>query len=399
VPVQPRILVINSGSSSLKYSVIDLGSKSALANGIAERLGTPDACIEFTGPTGHKQTASIPRADHGNAAKRAIELLASAELGNITAIGHRVVHGGEYFRQPTRISPDVLAKIDHLADLAPLHNPSAAKGIRIVTQLFPQTPQVAVFDTAFHQTLPEYAFHYAIPFELYQKYRIRRYGFHGTSHHYVGMQAAERLGQPFDQVQLLSAHLGNGCSATAIRLGRSVDTTMGLTPSEGLVMGTRSGDVDPSLHAYLQEKTGMSLTEITEILTRRSGLLGVSGIGNDMRTVLAAADQGNSRAQLAVELFCYRLGRALLGLSAGLTSIDALIFTGGIGENSPRIRRTTLNYLAILHPSLQSVWNDQNGKNSHGRITSGEGLVCLVIPTNEELMIAQQTFSCIDSAN
>jgi acetate kinase len=397
VPTEKQILVINSGSSSLKYSVIDLARNSVLVNGLAEQLGTAEACFEFSGPTGEKQTQSVPHADHETAVNRVIELLASTAIGEMTAIGHRVVHGGEYFHQAVRIDPDVLEKIDQLADLAPLHNPSAAKGIRVAAQLFPETPQVAVFDTAFHQTLPEHAFHYAIPFDLYQKYRIRRYGFHGTSHQYVSLEAAKRLGKPLDQVQLLSAHLGNGCSATAIRFGKSIDTTMGLTPSEGLVMGTRSGDVDPSLHSYLQNKTGMSLTEITEMLTRQSGLLGVSGISYDMRTVIGGVDQGNSRANLAVELFCYRLARALLGLIAGLTEIDALIFTGGIGENSPRIRQITLNHLAILRPMLQPAWNDQNGQTSSGRITTGEGLLCLVIPTNEELMIAQQTLSCIET--
>ena len=290
------------------------------------------------------------------------------------------------------VTESVVRRIEELADLAPLHNPASVQGIRVATELFPDKPQVVVFDTAFHQTLPDYAFHYAIPYEYYEKYRIRRYGFHGTSHHFVTLQAAKLIGKPFDEAQFISAHLGNGCSAAAIRNGRSVDTTMGLTPLEGLMMGTRSGDVDPSLHLYLQEKEQRSLRDITEeILTRRSGLLGISGVSHDMRSVIAAADEGNQRARLAIEMFCYRLARSILGLTASLSSIDALIFTGGIGENSAPVRARVLTHLAILHPELDQNLNENHGKGADGRITSRSGLLCLVIATNEELMIARET--------
>ena len=285
-----------------------------------------------------------------------------------------------------------MRRIEELADLAPLHNPAGVQGIRIATELFPDKQQVAVFDTAFHQTLPPHAFHYAIPYEYYEKYRIRRYGFHGTSHHFVVLQAAKRIGKPIEETQFISAHLGNGCSATAVRHGQSVDTSMGLTPQEGLVMGTRSGDVDPNLHLFLQEKEDHSLREITEMLTRKSGLLGVSGVSHDMRFVIAAAAEGNKRARLAVDLFCYRLARSVLGLAAALSSIDALIFTGGIGENSAAIRAQVLTHLAILHPELDQKLNETHGKGADGRITrSDRALLCLVIPTNEELMIARET--------
>jgi acetate kinase len=385
------ILVINNGSSSLKFSVLDPKSEAVLSSGIAERIGTEQGRLKLIDLEQVKQEEKLPLADHRSALLRVIEILSKSERFDCKAIGHRVVHGGEYFREPVVVTDSVVQKIEELANLAPLHNPPNALGIRVAAELFQGKPQVAVFDTAFHQTLPPYAFHYAIPYEYYEKYRIRRYGFHGTSHHYVTLEAARRLGKPFDRMQFISAHLGNGCSATAVKNGRSVDTTMGLTPLEGLVMGTRSGDLDPSLPLFLQQREGLTLEEITDMLTRKSGLLGVSGVSHDMRTVIAAATEGYSRAQLAIDLFCHRLARAILGLAASLSSIDALIFTGGIGENNALIRAKVLDHLAILNPAIDPKLNDQNGKLSNGQITTGLGLLCLVIPTNEELMIARET--------
>ena len=385
---QSHILVINNGSSSLKFSVLDPKSETVLSSGLGERIGTEECYLKLSDLEKEKHEEKLPLADHRAALLRVIEILSKNGRFDCKAIGHRVVHGGEYFREPVLITEDVVQKIEELAILAPLHNPAHVLGIRVAAELFPGKPQVAVFDTAFHQTLPPYAFHYAIPYEYYEKYRVRRYGFHGTSHHYVTLEAARRLGKPYDQLQFISAHLGNGCSATAVKHGRSVDTTMGLTPLEGLVMGTRSGDVDPSLLLFLQQREGLRLAEIIEILTRKSGLLGVSGVSHDMRSVIAAADDGNPRAQLAIDLFCHRLGRAILGLAASLTSIDGVIFTGGVGENSAFIRDKVLSHLAILHPEIDPKLNEQHGKQSNGRITSGSGLLCLVIPTNEELMIA-----------
>ena len=389
---QSPILVINNGSSSLKFSVLDPKSEALLSSGIAERIGTEQGLLKLIDLEQVKYEEMLPGADHRSALLRVIEILSKKGRFDCRAIGHRVAHGGEYFRDPVLVNDSVLQKIEELAALAPLHNRAHALGIRVAAELFPGKPQVAVFDTAFHQTLPAYAFHYAIPYEYYAKYRIRRYGFHGTSHHYVTLEAARRLAKPYGQTQFISAHLGNGCSATAVKNGQSVDTTMGLTPLEGLVMGTRSGDVDPSLLLFLQEREGLSLAEMVDMLTKKSGLLGVSGVSHDMRSVITAADDGNARAKLAIDLFCYRLGRAILGLASSLTSIDAVIFTGGVGENSAFIRSKVLDHLALLHPKIDAKLNDQNGKNSNGQITAMDsGLLCLVIPTNEELMIARET--------
>jgi acetate kinase len=385
------ILVINSGSSSLKFSLLDVKSEAVIASGIAERLGTPEAFLKFSAKSSKDICERLPNADHRAALRRVIDRLSTLAVSEVDAIGHRIVHGGEYFQDAVLIDDEVLKRIEALSDLAPLHNPPGAQGIRIASELFPNKPQVAVFDTAFHQTLPPHAFHYAIPTEFYAKYRVRRYGFHGTSSQYVASELARRLRRSIEELQIIAAHLGNGCSATAVKQGKSVDTTMGLTPLEGLMMGTRSGDVDPSLHLFLHQKKSLSLEEVTDLLTRKSGLLGVSGVSHDMRSVIEAIELGNQQARLALDLFCYRLARAILGLAAGLERIDALIFTGGIGENSSVVRSKTLQHLAILHPEIDQGWNEQNGQDSNGRITKGVGLACFVIPTNEELMIARQT--------
>jgi len=386
-----HILVINSGSSSLKFSLLDVQSESAIASGIAERLGTKEASLNFSANSAEKVGEALPNADHRAALRRVVDHIWALVPHEVDALGHRIVHGGEYFRDAVIVDDEVIKRIEELSDLAPLHNPPGAQGIRVASELFPEKPQVAVFDTAFHQTLPPQAFHYAIPPEFYSKYRVRRYGFHGTSNQYVTQELARRVGRPLTELQVLTAHLGNGCSATAVKQGKSVDTTMGLTPLEGVVMGTRSGDVDPSLHLFLHEREGLSLREITDILTRKSGLLGVSGVSQDMRSILQAIDSGNDRARLAVDLFCYRLARALLGLAAGLERIDGLIFTGGIGEHSAIIRARTLKHLQILRPEINETWNEQHGQESNGRITEETGLACFVVPTNEELMIARQT--------
>jgi acetate kinase len=276
-------------------------------------------------------------------------------------------------------------------ELAPLHNPANLLGIELARRRFPALAQVAVFDTAFHQTLPPKAYVYALPYELYERHRVRRYGFHGTSHSYVAAQAARHLGRPLTELQLVTAHLGNGCSACAIKNGRSVDTTMGFTPLEGLVMGTRSGDIDPNLHQFLVEQTGRSLHEVTELLNRQSGLLGLSGVSNDMRTLLDLR-QGNPRAALAVDVFCYRLAKALLAMAAALDRIDALVFTGGIGEHAAPVRAETLAQLAVLGPIVDAALNATAGAKTRGRITTTDSrLLALVIPTNEELVIARET--------
>jgi acetate kinase len=392
-----QILVINSGSSSLKFSVLEVQSESVLASGIAERLGTTEALLKFTDTGGKKVEEPLSNADHRAALRRVVDHLRTVLPNEVDAVGHRIVHGGEDFRDAVIVDDEVVKRIEELSDLAPLHNPPGAQGIRLAWELFPRKPQVAVFDTAFHQTLPPHAFHYAIPPRFYSKYGIRRYGFHGTSNQYVAAELARRLDRPLSELQLLTAHLGNGCSATAVKQGSSVDTTMGLTPLEGVVMGTRSGDVDPSLHLFLQEREGLKLGEITDLLTRESGLLGVSGVSHDMRSILQAMDTGNARAALAVDLFCYRLARALLGLAAGLERIDGLIFTGGIGENSAVIRARVLKHLRILRPEISERWNELHGRGNNGRITEETGLACFVVPTNEELMIARQTAAVVSA--
>ena len=381
-----NVLVVNCGSSSLKFALIEPESGAVVHRGLAERLSSNQASLTFDGAPG-VQVASP--AGHVEALDQVL-----AHLGGQVpaAVGHRVVHGGEAFSDSVLIDARAIEKIEQCAELAPLHNPANLAGIRAARLRFPELPQVAVFDTAFHQTLPPRAFVYAVPYELYERYKLRRYGFHGSSHRYVASEAALRLGRPLEQLELVTAHLGNGCSACAIQGGRSVDTTMGLTPLEGLVMGTRSGDVDPNLHLFLGERLGLGLSEITSLLNRESGLLGLSGSSNDMRALLALREQGDLRAELAIDVFCYRLAKAILGLGAALERIDALVFTGGIGEHAAFVRARTLGLLRLLGAKLDPELNLQHGVDSKGRVTASDsGLLALVVPTNEELVIARET--------
>jgi acetate kinase len=379
------VLVINCGSSSLKFAVIEPQSGHVGHHGLAERLGTASADWVIDDAPSEALPAG---ADHGVALDRILERV-SGDL--IVAVGHRVVHGGERFSESVLLNDEVTAQIDACTPLAPLHNPANLLGIREARARFPGLPQVAVFDTAFHHGMPAKAFHYAVPYEWYERHGLRRYGFHGTSHRFVAEEAAQRLGRPLAELMLVTAHLGNGCSACAISEGKSVDTTMGLTPLEGLVMGTRSGDVDPNLHEFLATQSGLSLAQITELLNKKSGLLGLSGESNDMRTLLEARERGSARAGLAIEVFCYRLAKAVLGLGAGLERIDALVFTGGIGEHAAEIRAQTLRQLRVLGANVDDELNADHGRGSDGRIThKGSGLLALVVPTNEELVIARE---------
>jgi acetate kinase len=386
--VGSAVLVINSGSSSLKFSLIDGNREEVLVQGLAEALGSADAVLHVARPDQAKETRAIPGAHHSQAMAAVLEVI---EEFHIAAVGHRVVHGGEAFSESVLIERETLAAIRACVPLAPLHNPANLAGIEAAMERFPTLPHVAVFDTAFHQTMPPQAFHYALPHALYENHRVRRYGFHGTSHRFVSAEAARLLDRDLAGLQLITAHLGNGCSACAVKNGQSVDTTMGFTPLEGLVMGTRSGDIDPNLHEFLANTLGKSLGEITAMLNRESGLLGISGLSNDMRTLAAAAEAGHVRAGLAIDVFCYRLAKGLLGLAAGLDRIDALVFTGGIGEHSAAVRAKTLSQLQILHPALDAEHNRNHGRDSNGRITaSTSGLLALVVPTNEELVIARE---------
>jgi acetate kinase len=394
-----QTLVINSGSSSLKFALIGAGSGRITRQGLAERLGTEMARLRTHASDGGGEISAekpLPGAGHAEALE---EILAHLGGQQPNAVGHRVVHGGESFKGSVVLDDGVVERIRACNVLAPLHNPANLLGIEIARRKFPALGQVAVFDTAFHQTLPPRAFMYAVPYDLYERHRVRRYGFHGTSHAFVAGEAALRIGKPLEELQLVTAHLGNGCSACAIKGGLSADTTMGLTPLEGMVMGTRSGDVDPNLHQFLADQTGRSLSQITDLLNRESGLLGLSGASNDMRTLLQARDRGDARAALAIDVFCYRLAKALLGLCAALERIDALVFTGGIGEHAAAIRAETLAQLRVLGPTIDPAANAAHGAATRGRITAdGSPLLCLVIPTNEELVIARETARLLDHA-
>ncbi|WP_036188118.1 acetate/propionate family kinase [Marinimicrobium agarilyticum] len=386
--IHSPVLVINSGSSSLKFSVFDMQSGREVLSGLAERLEAPDALLSWRGE-GEKQRRKIPDQGHEGALREVHALLDS--MGAPVAIGHRVVHGGEAFSGSVVIDEGVIEGIDRCASLAPLHNPANLLGIRAMQRLYPSTPQVAVFDTAFHQTLAPEAYLYPVPIRLYREQGVRRYGFHGTSHQYVAGEAVRRLELDPDDHGLITAHLGNGCSATAVRNGCSVDTTMGMTPLEGLVMGTRSGDVDPGLHEFLAERLGLTLSEITAMLNRESGLLGLSELSNDMRTLADAAASGNDNAQRAIDVFCFRLARHIGALAASLTRVDALVFTGGIGENAVPVREQVLKHLPLFGFECDADLNRHHGDDL-GRITTPGSPAALVIPTREEWVIANDAY-------
>jgi acetate kinase len=385
----PSVLVLNAGSSSLKFAVVDPVSGERAIMGIAERLGTDEAQLTVGDGADGEDSSPLDGTDHAGAVGAILaEVRSVGGSGHPAAVGHRVVHGGERFAESVLIDDDVLEAIATFSPLAPLHNPPALLGIRAVRDSWPDTPQVAVFDTAFHQTMPPKAYRYAVPEEWYTRHRVRRYGFHGTSHRFVTGRAAELLARPVDDLALVVAHLGNGCSAAAVLGGKSVETTMGLTPLEGLVMGTRSGDVDPALFDYLAAEAGLSAARVTEALNTESGLLGLSGRTNDMREIAAAARDGDDRARLAVEVFVHRLAKAVAGLVVPLGRLDALVFTGGIGEHDADVRARTIDALAFLGIRLDASANADAGRRSAGLISAGDGPSVLVVPTDEELMIA-----------
>lgn len=383
-------LVLNCGSSSLKFAVIDPVSEQCPIHGLAEKLGSDHASLTYQNDS-DKTTSNLGAAKHDLAIKAVLDLLDEQQLLNtISGVGHRVVHGGEAFSESMIISDETLSKLKKLNHLAPLHNPVNLLGVDAIQSLQPDLPQVAVFDTAFHQTLPQQAYLYALPYEYYTDHGIRRYGFHGSSFRYVSQQAATLLNKDPEDCNFLIAHLGNGCSACAIKEGKSVDTSMGLTPLEGLAMGTRSGDVDPSMMQFLSDRLDISVDDVMNILNKKSGLLGISGISNDMREIQSAAESGDVRANLAVEVFAFRVARYLGALAVSLPSIDALIFTGGIGENDRLSRSLILEHLAIFGFELDGQLNQGNG-DTLGRITKSSSKLAMVVPTNEELMIAIDT--------
>lgn len=391
------VLVFNCGSSSIKFAVINPETCENKLSGLVQCIGALEADLTWQ-QNSAKNERKLPNISYQNAIGEIMNLLGETDnlLGNLIAVGHRVVHGGEAFTKSVIIDNEVLNQIKACSHLAPLHNPANLVGIEGAQKSFPKLKQIAVFDTAFHQTMPEYAYIYAVPYEWYKKYDVRRYGFHGTSHRYVTQQAARVLDKPLSKCAFISAHLGNGCSITAVLNGESVDTSMGITPLEGLVMGTRSGDVDPSLHAYLADRLGLEVHEITKILNKKSGLLGISGNASDMRSIEKAYKQGDKQAILAFEIFCYRLAKYIMAYTVPLKRLDALIFTGGIGENSPLVRSKTIEWLGILNFKLDDAVNNRTIKGKSDIITKNDSLVAVVIPTNEELMIAQDTYQIIE---
>jgi acetate kinase len=406
-----NVLVLNAGSSSLKFQLIrtdperlERDQDECLAKGVIDRIGG-QALLTFTalGQPPQRQAASVR--DHRSAVERVLRWITSAESGvpidgirEIDAVGHRVVHGGEYFRRSVIIDDDVLRRIEDTIELAPLHNPHNLRGILAVRDaLGPGIPQAAVFDTAFHHTLPEEAYLYAIPYSLYRRYRIRRYGFHGTSHRYVAYRYRALTGTPRDQTRLVTMHLGNGCSACAIRDGNSIDTSMGFTPLEGLVRGTRSGDIDPAIMEYVALKEGLDIAEVDTLLNKQSGLLGISGLTHDMRELLAEADEHDDRrARLAIEVFCYRVRKYIGAYLAALGGAAAIVFTGGIGENAPEIRARITEGLEWMGIELDPELNLQTTRGAEGRIsTAGSRVETWVIPTDEELLIARDTMRLV----
>ena len=381
------VLVINCGSSSIKYALVSERREDRIF-GLAENLGSADARIKGITAGGQPLELSIPHADHEKALETILERLSHY---NPQAIGHRVVHGGTLTKAEL-LTEEIVERIRAATPLAPLHNPAHLVGIDATMRLFPELPQVAVFDTAFHQTMPAHAYRYAVPKFLYTEHNVRRYGFHGTSHAYVSERGSELAGS-FKQGGWLTAHLGNGSSTCAIWNGQSVDTSMGLTPLEGVVMGTRSGDVDPSLHSFLANNLGWDIYKIDKMLNSQSGLLGLSDISNDMRTLIEASEQGNEDATLAIEVFCYRLAKSLAALSCGLPRLDGLFFTGGIGENSAYIREKTVSFLPHFGFNLSKEANDSLKRGTEGRIDTGTGPQIWVVPTDEEGRIAKETAS------
>ncbi|MEM1870900.1 MAG: acetate kinase [Thermofilaceae archaeon] len=390
-----KILVLNSGSSTVKFRVYDCEEAlGELAGGIVERIGEEVSYVDYRGPRGGLRYEARIR-DHGEALQHILRVLSDPSLGviarpeEIAAVGHRVVHGGE-MRESSVIDERVERVIEEYARMAPLHNPANLLGIRAAKSVFPHAVHVAVFDTAFHSTLPEEAYLYAIPYEYYLKYRIRRYGFHGISHRYVARRAAELLGMPLEKLKLITCHLGSGASVAAVMYGKCVETSMGLTPLEGLVMGTRCGDIDPSIFYFLMKWEGLSADEVYDLLNRRSGLLGLSGISNDVRVLLQASERGDERAARALKVFAHRVKKYIGAYMAVMNGADAIVMTAGIGERSPAMRRMILEGLENLGIILDPVKNEQ--PEQHGGIISRDDsrVKVLVIPTNEELAIAEE---------
>ena len=395
-----NILVINCGSSSLKFQLINSESEEVIAKGLCERIAIEGSRMVYTPKGGEKQITVAPMPDHTAAIQMVLSALTDEktgvvkELGEIGAVGHRIVHGGERFASSTVITEEVLKAIEECNDLAPLHNPANLIGIRACQQLMKDTPMVAVFDTAFHQTMPEEAYLYGLPYRYYEDYKIRRYGFHGTSHSYVSKKAAELLGQDYESLKLIVCHLGNGASVSAVKNGKCVDTSMGLTPLEGLVMGTRSGDIDPAIMEFIAKKENLDIDGVMNVLNKKSGVEGLSGVSSDFRDLEAAYNEGNPRAIDACEVFAYRVAKYIGAYVAAMNGVDAIAFTAGIGENTSFIREKIVSYLGYLGIKLDKKTNDVRGVEEIISTPDSKVTVC-VIPTNEELAICRETVALV----
>lgn len=394
-----KILVINCGSSSLKYQVIDPSTEEVLAKGLCERIGI-DGRLVYQPAGGEKEITNPALPTHTEAVQAVLDALCNDKTGilkslsEIDAVGHRMVHGGEKFAGSALITEEMLKVVEECNDLAPLHNPANLIGVRACQKLMPNIPMVGVFDTAFHQTMPEVAYMYGTPYEYYEKYKVRKYGFHGTSHSFVSQRVAAIEGKPYDSLKTIVCHLGNGASICAVKNGKSVDTTMGLSPLEGLLMGTRSGDIDPSAIEYFAKKEGMSFSEAMNVLNKKSGVLGVSGVSSDFRDIEAAANEGNKRAQLALDMFVYRVAKYVGAYAAAMNGVDCIAFTAGLGENDATTRKSVCSYLEFLGITVDEEANKERGKEIC--ISTPDSKVHVyAIPTNEELAIARETAALI----
>ena len=394
-----NVLVINCGSSSLKFQLINSESEAVLAKGLCERIGI-DGRLTYQPAGGEKNVSEKAMPTHTEAIQFVIDALTDADTGvvksldEIGAVGHRVVHGGEKFAKSVVVTPEVKAAIAECNDLAPLHNPANLIGIEACESLMPGTPQVVVFDTAFHQTMPEKAYMYGLPYEYYEKYKVRRYGFHGTSHSFVSKRVAEIVGKPYNATKTIVCHLGNGASVSAVLNGESVDTSMGLTPLEGLVMGTRSGDIDPAIMEFIAKKENLDIAGIMNVLNKKSGVEGVSGVSSDFRDLEAAAKAGNKRAELAIDVFAYRVEKYVGAYTAAMNGVDNIVFTAGIGENCALVRTKVCSYLGYLGITIDE---EANGKRGEEIVisTPDSKVKVLVVPTNEELAIARETVALV----
>ncbi len=391
-----KILVVNCGSSSLKYQLFDMTNEDVLAKGLVERIGLNGALLTHQPAEKEKHVITTDIPNHSVAIRLVLEALTNASHGviksmdEIVAVGHRGVHGGEAFSDSVIITPEVIKAIEACSEMAPLHNPPNILGINACAAIMPKTPQAVVFDTAFHQTVPKYAFMYGLPYEAYEKHGIRRYGFHGTSHKYVSQRAAALLGKKPNEVKIITCHLGNGSSIAAVQNGKCVDTSMGFTPLEGLMMGTRCGDIDPAILPYLMKKENMSPDDIDQYINKKSGVLGISGVSSDFRDIEKAAEAGNERAQLALDMFAYKVRKYVGSYAAAMNGVDAIVFTAGLGENSTSMRADITAGLEYLGTKLDPERNNVRGQEREISIP-GSRVKLFIIPTNEELVIARDT--------